>query len=182
MSPTIRIGEDTKRAVNKLGSTFDSADDVLKRLIREAGHDDLLQDEDAESNKNANEPEKLDSEMNTENSSVDVDSEVPPTLHKFVLNWDWPNNLKKGSTQSKNVAGVVWGMMAQKSFDKEAYNWAVEHRADKARQEDSSRGEDYEWTVRDSCVRGLGFSGDGATRSFRNEAKQLISDYKEEYR
>jgi hypothetical protein len=182
MSPTIRIDEDTKRAINELGSTFDSADDVLKRLIREAGHNDLLQNGDSESNKKSNGSITPDSKIDLTSQSVDVDSKVPPTLHEFVVNWGWPSNLKKGSTQAKNVAGVIWGMMAQESFDKDAYNWAVEHRADRARREDSSRGEDYESTVRASCVRGLGFSGDGATRSFRNEAKRLVRDYQEEYR
>jgi len=176
MSPTIRIDEDTKRAINELGNTFDSADDVLKRLIRKAGHNDLLQNGDSESNKNSDESTTPDSKIDLTSRSVDVDNKIPPMLQEFVVNWDWPSNLKKGSTQAKNVAGVIWGMMAQESFDKDAYNWAVEHRAD------SSRGEDYEWTVRDSCVRGLGFSGDGATRSFRNEAERLVRDYKEEHR
>lgn len=40
--PTIRISEDTKSVINELGNTFDSADDVLQRLISEAGYDDLL--------------------------------------------------------------------------------------------------------------------------------------------
>lgn len=40
--PTIRISENTKSVINELGNTFDSADDVLQRLISEAGYDDLL--------------------------------------------------------------------------------------------------------------------------------------------
>ena len=40
--PTIRISEETKSALNDLGNTFDSVDDVLQRLIHEAGHEELL--------------------------------------------------------------------------------------------------------------------------------------------
>jgi hypothetical protein len=42
-SPTIRIGDDTAAAINELGGTFDSVDDVLKRLVEEAGHEKLLE-------------------------------------------------------------------------------------------------------------------------------------------
>lgn len=44
--PTIRISEETKSAINELGNTFDSADDVLKKLIREAGYGELLGTDD----------------------------------------------------------------------------------------------------------------------------------------
>ena len=181
MSPTLRIGEDTKRAINELGNTFDSADDVLKRLLHEAGHGDLLQQEPSDVSQNLTEAEKAD-EGGAESNPVEVESEVPPPFYEFVLDWDWPTPLKQGSDQSKNVAGVVYRMMAQDRFNKEGYNWAVEHRAEEARREDRSRGEKYEWTVRDSCVRGLGFSGDGATKKFRDEAKMLTRKYKKEYR
>jgi hypothetical protein len=40
--PTIRISEETASAINELGGTFDSVDEVLQRVIREAGHAELL--------------------------------------------------------------------------------------------------------------------------------------------
>lgn len=40
--PTIRISEETAKAINELGGTFDKPDDVLQRLIQEAGYEDLL--------------------------------------------------------------------------------------------------------------------------------------------
>ncbi|MCL9813729.1 hypothetical protein [Natranaeroarchaeum aerophilus] len=42
MSPTIRIDDETKAAIDQLGGTFDSADDVLRRLIDESGNGELL--------------------------------------------------------------------------------------------------------------------------------------------
>lgn len=42
MSPTIRIDDETKAAINQLGGTFDSADDVVRRLIEESGNGELL--------------------------------------------------------------------------------------------------------------------------------------------
>jgi len=44
MSPTIRIDDETRRAIHELGGTFDSADDVVRRLLRESGHGTLLDD------------------------------------------------------------------------------------------------------------------------------------------
>jgi len=40
--PTIRISEDSKYALNELGGTFDKPDDVIQRLIRESGYEELL--------------------------------------------------------------------------------------------------------------------------------------------
>ena len=42
MAPTIRISEETKQAINQLGGTFDSPDDVIQRLIEEADYGDIL--------------------------------------------------------------------------------------------------------------------------------------------
>jgi hypothetical protein len=42
MATTIRIDEDTKEALNQLGGTFDNPNDVIQRLIRDAGHNELL--------------------------------------------------------------------------------------------------------------------------------------------
>jgi len=36
--PTVRISEETKMGLNKLGGTFDTPDDVIQQLIREAGY------------------------------------------------------------------------------------------------------------------------------------------------
>ncbi|OUJ19343.1 hypothetical protein AMET1_0012 [Methanonatronarchaeum thermophilum] len=43
--PTIRISERTKKAIGELGSTFETPDDVIKRLIEESGHSNLLGEE-----------------------------------------------------------------------------------------------------------------------------------------
>jgi len=181
MSPTVRIGNDTKRAVNELGGTFDSPDDVFKRLIREAGYGDLLEEEPTHKDKKESQDDsRTDLQLNT--NSVKENDEMPAPFYSTVVNWDWPKSIKHGSTKADNVAGVIRRMMAQGSCDEEAYNWAIDHRAEEARREDNSRGEDYEWTVRDSCVRGLGFTGDGATRRFRKECKNLIETYQKEYR
>ncbi len=40
--PTIRISKETAKAINELGGTFDKPDDVVQRLITEAGHETLL--------------------------------------------------------------------------------------------------------------------------------------------
>lgn len=50
MTTTIRIDENTKEALNQLGGTFDNPNDVIQRLIEEAGHGELLS-----SNKEVNE-------------------------------------------------------------------------------------------------------------------------------
>jgi len=36
--PTVRISEATKTALNELGGTFDTPDDVIQQIIREAGY------------------------------------------------------------------------------------------------------------------------------------------------
>jgi hypothetical protein len=36
--PTARISEETQTALNELGGTFDTPDDVIQRVIREAGY------------------------------------------------------------------------------------------------------------------------------------------------
>lgn len=41
--PTIRITNETKRALNELGGTFDKPDDVIQRVISQAGHEELLE-------------------------------------------------------------------------------------------------------------------------------------------
>lgn len=181
MSPTVRIGDDTKMVVNELGGTFDSPDDVFKRLIREAGYGELLEKEPNSTNyQQSQDYSETDWELDTH--SVSENDEISAPFYKTVVNWDWPKSIKRGSTKADNVTGVIRRMMAQGSCDEEAYNWAVDHRAEEARREDDSRGDDYEWTVRDSCVRGLGFTGDGATKRFRKECKNLIESYQQEYR
>jgi hypothetical protein len=45
MTPTIRINEGTKEAINQLGGTFDSPDDVIQRLIEEAEYGHLLSED-----------------------------------------------------------------------------------------------------------------------------------------
>jgi Arc/MetJ-type ribon-helix-helix transcriptional regulator len=42
MARSIELGPDTAAAINELGGTFDSPNDVIRRLIREAGHQELL--------------------------------------------------------------------------------------------------------------------------------------------
>lgn len=42
MSKRIRLSEETAQAVNELGGTFDSPDDVIQRLIKKSGHGELL--------------------------------------------------------------------------------------------------------------------------------------------
>lgn len=44
---TIRISEETAHAINELGGTFDKPDEVLQRIIREAGHGHLLDEKDS---------------------------------------------------------------------------------------------------------------------------------------
>lgn len=44
--PTIRITDETKHALNKLGGTFDKPDNVIQRVIREAGHGELLEEDE----------------------------------------------------------------------------------------------------------------------------------------
>lgn len=51
--PTIRIGKKTAEAINELGGTFDKPDDVIQRLIEEAGHGEQLKETEA-SSKNMN--------------------------------------------------------------------------------------------------------------------------------
>lgn len=36
--PTVRISDETKMALNELGGTFDTPDEVIQRVIREAGY------------------------------------------------------------------------------------------------------------------------------------------------
>lgn len=38
MSTTIRISEDTRKQLNSIGGTFDTPDDVIQRLVTEAGY------------------------------------------------------------------------------------------------------------------------------------------------
>lgn len=47
MSEEIEISDDIAVAINELGGTFDTVDDVLRRLVHEAGHGNLLEDEGA---------------------------------------------------------------------------------------------------------------------------------------
>lgn len=46
--PTIRLAEDTYDAIHQLGGTFDSADDIVRQLLEDAGHADLLENPDEE--------------------------------------------------------------------------------------------------------------------------------------
>lgn len=41
---TVRIQDDTAHAINELGGTFDSPNDVIQQLIVDAGHEELLED------------------------------------------------------------------------------------------------------------------------------------------
>lgn len=43
MARSVRISEETAEVINELGGTFDSPDDVIQQLIREAGHGERLQ-------------------------------------------------------------------------------------------------------------------------------------------
>lgn len=43
----IEVGDDTAEVINELGKTFDTPDDVLQRLIKEAGYEGLLKGEPA---------------------------------------------------------------------------------------------------------------------------------------
>jgi hypothetical protein len=49
--PTIRISDETASAINELGGTFDKPDDVVQRLIKEAGHGESLPSEQSNETK-----------------------------------------------------------------------------------------------------------------------------------
>jgi len=52
MSQNIRIKDDTAYVINELGGTFDKPNDVIQKLVVEAGYEGLL--EDAQSEKQSN--------------------------------------------------------------------------------------------------------------------------------
>jgi len=95
-------------------------------------------------------------------------------LQDFALDWDWPNKkLKEGTTQAKNVVGVLHHMKEGLDFPE-----AVKRRADAAREEDPDRGSDYEKTVRADCTK----RGQGVTSSvdeFKTEAEMLIESFQQ---
>jgi len=52
MSRSVRLSDETATVINELGGTFDSPDDVIQQLIKEAGYEKLLeQGTDEESTK-----------------------------------------------------------------------------------------------------------------------------------
>lgn len=81
--PTIRISEETKQALNEIGGTFDSPDDVIQRVIEKAGDGSLLEDNQDRSfaQDSKQESVKSDGEVTTGNIHEDL---------KQILN-DHPN-------------------------------------------------------------------------------------------
>jgi hypothetical protein len=113
--------------------------------------------------------------------------DVPDVFHRFVLNWNWPDPPSRGTKQAENVVGVIYRLMMMDDFSPAGFNTALQNRADEARNTNRSLGERYEDTVRDGCVRGLGFYKQDATREtaskdFLAESRKLVRTYKEEYR
>lgn len=43
MSRSVQISDETAKAINELGGTFDSPDDVIQQLVKKAGHEELLE-------------------------------------------------------------------------------------------------------------------------------------------
>jgi hypothetical protein len=113
--------------------------------------------------------------------------DIPNTFRKFVLSWDWPDPPSSGTRQAENVISVVYRLMMMDEYSPEGFTTALQNRADEARNANPSLGERYEDTVRDSCVRGLGFREQDATREtatkdFLAESRKLTREYKKEYR
>lgn len=113
--------------------------------------------------------------------------DIPDTFRRFVLAWDWPDPPSPGTRQAENAIGVAYRLMMMDDFSPEGFTNALQNRADEARNANPSLGERYEATVRDSCVRGLGFREQDATREtatkdFLSESQKLAREYKQKYR
>jgi len=130
----------------------------------------------ARAGKQRRDTEDLIEEILTEESGVTgkelVTAETNQTLREFVLNWNWPNGpLKQGSEKADNVVGVVKRM--KNGFD---FPDAIKRRAKEARNENPTRGEQYNKTVRADCSK----KRQGVTSSanqFRREVKELLREY-----
>jgi len=131
----------------------------------------------AEAGKQRRDTEDLMEEILVEESDVTGEeltiTDTNQTLREFVLQWDWPNSQpKEGSEKADNVVGVVERM--KNGFD---FPDAIKRRAKQARNEDPTRGEQYNKTVRADCSK----KGQGVTSSanqFRRECRELLREYK----
>ncbi|EMA49535.1 hypothetical protein [Halococcus thailandensis] len=54
MRKTLEISDETFDTLNELGGTFDTLDEVLQKLIRDAGHEELLDKDNDEEGDNGN--------------------------------------------------------------------------------------------------------------------------------
>jgi hypothetical protein len=139
--------------------------------------DEVYYEYQAEAGKQQRDTEDLMQEVLTNESNVAEEKSIPAdanqTFRQFVLQWDWSNGqLNQGSERADNVVGVVERM--KNGFD---FPDAIKRRAKEARNENPTRGENYNQTVRASCSK----KGQGVTGSadqFRKEVKELLNDYR----
>lgn len=96
MTREVEIDSETAEAINELGNTFDSVDDVLKRLIREAGHAELLES----------------GEESRDSIILDDENQAPKSLlsnkYELIL-YSNGEHIKRigGKNQSKAIANAV---------------------------------------------------------------------------
>lgn len=141
--------------------------------------DEVYYEYQARAGKQRRDTEDLMEEILTTESGVTreelVTADTNQTLRGFVLKWDWPNDQpKQGSEKADNVVGVVKRM--KNGFD---FPDAIKRRAKEARNEDPTRGEQYNKTVRADCSKkGQGVTG--SANQFRREVKELLHEYERE--